>query len=68
MCAQALSLGDDWSIHHQRGKVGEIPALVMEVTQQHLYKEFCKCANALGGKGGDSLTNSLFFMPVFNFC
>ncbi len=51
VCAQALSLGDDWSIHHERGKVGGIPALVMEVTQQHLYTAFCKCANTLGGNG-----------------
>ncbi len=56
VCAQALSLGDDWSIHHKRGKVGDIPALVMEVTQQHLYKEFCKCANALGGNERGFLT------------
>ncbi len=52
MCVRAIYLEDDWSIHHKRGKVGGIPALVMEVTQQHLYKEFCKCANTLGGKGG----------------
>ncbi len=56
MCAQALSLGDDWSIRHKRGKVGEIPASVMEVTQQHLYKEFCKCDNTLGGNGKGFLT------------
>jgi hypothetical protein len=37
-------------------KLGAFPALVMEVTQQHLYKEFCKCANTLGGNERGFLT------------
>ncbi len=66
VCAQALSPGDDWTIHHKRGKVGGIPALAMEVTQQHLYKEFCKCANTLGGNGGGGTLPSTNFLYKLN--
>ncbi len=70
MCVRALSLEDDWSIHHKRGKVEGIPALVMEVTQQHLYsiRSSTNVPTHLEGMRGHSLLSSLFFMPVFNFC
>jgi hypothetical protein len=62
-CAQALSLGDNWSIHHKRGKVWGHSCISHGGYTATFVKGFLQILPThLAGMRADSF----LFMPMFN--